>query len=191
MRSQREPKQRTPFLINAVDSLGREIDPSVLAVAQEIGAGAVAWAEKLLGDSALVLNLFEGTAAAVSQAIREKALTNEPGVKDLGGYLFIAFARRVHEEEQKQPAFLTLEEWAETDKPFYLDQRDIEWHVLLDELLSDYDRVTQAIVLLRARQYSYKFIEKALGISSAAARKRFSTVIRQLQKVYRDKKRSR
>ena len=42
-----KPTINLPFLLNSVDHLGRTIDPSVLSVAQEIGPGAVRYAEKV------------------------------------------------------------------------------------------------------------------------------------------------
>jgi hypothetical protein len=55
MHPQRERQPSPAFLLNSVDCLGREIDPAVLSVAQEIGTSAVRYAENLLGDPALAI----------------------------------------------------------------------------------------------------------------------------------------
>jgi len=81
-----KPAINAPFLLNAIDHLGRTIDPSVLSVAQEIGPGAVRYAEKVVGDPALAISLFEETAATVSQTRRDKAASGKPDVTDIRGY---------------------------------------------------------------------------------------------------------
>src|SRR5580704_6885447 len=88
------------FLLNAVDHLGRPIDPSVLSVAQEVGPGAVRYAEKVLGDPALAISLFEETAATISQTRLEKAARGKPDVTDIRGYLFLAYMRRVRRQKR-------------------------------------------------------------------------------------------
>ena len=72
MKSSRGSSRSATFLLNSVDRLGRTINPKVLAVAHEIGPRAVAYAERLLGDAALTMNLFEESAAAVSEALKRK-----------------------------------------------------------------------------------------------------------------------
>ena len=67
MHPHRKTTPSLQFFLNSVDHLGRPIDPSVLSVAQEIGPGAVPYAEKVLGDPALAISLFEETAATVSK----------------------------------------------------------------------------------------------------------------------------
>ena len=189
MWSQRQKKSSTQIFIASVDARGRTIEPAVLSAANEIGPRAVAWAEKHIGDQALAVDLFEETAATVSEAIRDKALADEPGVRDLGGYLFTAYMRRVRREERTEPALgVSLEAWSESDTPHF-DQRDAENHILIDQLLSHCDHLTRAIILLRSRGLSYKDIEKAFGISAVAARQRYSTAIRQIREALRSKER--
>ena len=64
MASEPEAKPSGPFLLNSIDRLGRPIHPGVLSVAQEISHQALAYAERILGDPAVALNLFEEAAAA-------------------------------------------------------------------------------------------------------------------------------
>ena len=75
-----EVKRYRPFafLLNSVDRLGRTIDPTVLSVATEIAPRALLYAEKLLGDPALAMNLFEEAAATVSHALKEKSASGSP-----------------------------------------------------------------------------------------------------------------
>jgi hypothetical protein len=63
MHPHRERKASPVFWVNSVDRLGRGIDPGVLSVAQEIGPSGVRCAEKVLGDPALAITLFEEAAA--------------------------------------------------------------------------------------------------------------------------------
>jgi hypothetical protein len=92
MKSPRARGGSASFLLNSVDRLGRTIDPVVLAVAREIGPRAVAYAERLLADTALIMNLFEESAGAVSEALRRKPKGASP-VRDLSAYLYRTFQR--------------------------------------------------------------------------------------------------
>src|SRR6266702_2627150 len=91
MPSKRETKPRPAFLLNSVDRLGRPIDPGVLSVAQDISHQALVYAEKILGDPAVALNLFEEAAAT-------------PPVRDLRAYLFRAYVRRISQERRREVA---------------------------------------------------------------------------------------
>jgi DNA-directed RNA polymerase specialized sigma24 family protein len=178
----RPTKPSPSFLLNSVDHLGRPIDPSVLSVAQEIGPGAVRYAEKLLGDPALAINLFEETAATVSKVRREKAASGKPDVTDVHGYLFLAYMRRVRRQKRMEtvlhdPNSLTLVRQAQ-----YADVQDVERNLFLAEALASCDRVTQNVVLRRLEGYSWKEIERRCGVSCDAARKRFSSTIQRLRK---------
>src|SRR5450755_3048870 len=158
MHPHRKPTLKVPFLLNAVDHLGRPIDPSVLSVAQEIGPGAVRYAEKVLGDPALAISLFEETAATVSQTLLEKAASGKPDVTDIRGYLFLAYMRRVRRQKRMEavlndPNSLSLARQAQ-----YADVRDVERSLFLAEALASCDRVTQNIVLRRLEGYSWREI---------------------------------
>ena len=101
MRLKRERTQRLSILLNAVDRLGRPIDPTVLSVAQEAAHVAVSYSEKVLADPALATNLLEEAAATVSQMVEAKKAASEPPVKDLRAYLFRVFVRRVIREKKE------------------------------------------------------------------------------------------
>ena len=60
------------YFLNAVAPSGRSIEPCVFLVAQGIANQAVSYAEKLLGDSCIAVNLLEEAAASVSEVIRAK-----------------------------------------------------------------------------------------------------------------------
>src|SRR5258708_27796272 len=106
MRSKRERGNTRPLFLSSVDHLGSLVAPGVLEVAQRIGPRSVLHGEKVLGDPALVLTLFEEVAATVTQAIETKVLRSEPPIKDLDGYLYRAFMHRIHEEERRGPKLL-------------------------------------------------------------------------------------
>src|SRR5580692_1619992 len=96
----RETKTSPRFLLNSVDLSGREIDPTVLSVANRIAPKAIPYAERLLGDPAVAMNLFEQAAASVSEAIKAKQASGS-AVRDLAAYLFRAYIRLVSEAKRK------------------------------------------------------------------------------------------
>jgi DNA-directed RNA polymerase specialized sigma24 family protein len=189
MHPHRKTTPSLPFLLNSVDHLGRTIDPSILSVAQEIGPGAVRYAEKILGDPALAISLFEETAATVSKTRREKAASGKPDVTDIRGYLFLAYMRRVRRQKRMEavlndPTSLSLARQAQ-----YADVRDMERNLFLAEALASCDKVTQNIVLRRLEGYSWKEIERRCGVSSGAARERFSSTVQRLRKAFQQPRR--
>jgi RNA polymerase sigma factor (sigma-70 family) len=189
MRPHRQPTPDLPFLLNSVDHLGRPIDPTVLSVAQEIGPGAVRYAEKLVGDPALAISLFEETAATVSRTLREKAAKGKPDVTDIRGYLFHSYMRRIKRQKRMEtvltdPDSLPLERQAQ-----YADVQDVERSLFLAEALASCDPVTQNIVLRRLEGYSWKEIERRCGVSSGAARERFSSTVKRLRKALQQPRR--
>src|ERR1700693_1854636 len=185
MRPHRKPTTNVSFLLNAADHLGRTIDPSFLSVAPAIGPGAVRYAEKALGDPALAISLFEETAATVSKTRREKAASGKPDVTDIRGYLFLAYMRRIRRQKRMEavlndPTSLSLARQAQ-----YADVQDIERSLFLAEALATCDKVTQNIVLRRLEGYSWREIEQRCGVSSGAARKRYSSTVHRLRKAFR------
>ena len=67
----------------------------------------------------------------------------------------------------------------------YADVQDMERSLFLAEALASCDKVTQNIVLRRLEGYSWKEIERRCGVSSGAARKRFSSTVQRLRKAFR------
>src|SRR5258708_10897944 len=135
MRSKRERGNTRPLFLSSVDHLGRRIAPEVLEVAQRIGPRSVLHGEKVLGDPALVLTLFEEVAATVTLAIETKVLRGEPPIKDLDGYLYRAFMHRVHDEERRGPKVLYVCGIDWRGPPRRTDLTQIENKPLLDEIL--------------------------------------------------------
>ena len=185
MHPHRKPTINAPFLLNAVDHLGRTIDPSVLSVAQEIGPGAVRYAEKVVGDPALAISLFEETAATVSQTLRDKAARGKPDVTDIRGYLFLAYMRRIRRQKRMESVLSDPNSLPFIRQAEYADVQDMERSLFLAEALASCDKVTQNIVLRRLEGYSWKEIERRSGVSSGAARKRFSSTVQRLRKAFR------
>ncbi len=171
------------MLINAVDRLGRRIDPVVLDAAHQIAPRAIRYAEKLLGDPALATDLLEESAAAVSRVLASKNGTENAHVRNLSPYLFRAFIRRVNKARRKHPTFMELttdnptvhHNWASPSKHF-------EYKVLVDEFLTCCDHVTRDMFYRRVRGFSWREIGKVYGISSHAAESRFSQALQRVRK---------
>jgi DNA-directed RNA polymerase specialized sigma24 family protein len=157
----------------------------VLSVAQEIGPGAVRYAEKVVGDPALAISLFEETAATVSQTRRDKAASGKPDVTDIRGYLFLAYMRRIRRQKRMETVLTDPNSLPFIRQAEYADVQDMERNLFLAEALASCDKVTQNIVLRRLEGYSWKEIERRCGVSSGAARKRFSSTVQRLRKAFR------
>jgi DNA-directed RNA polymerase specialized sigma24 family protein len=189
MHPQRKANLNCLFLLNAVDHFGRPIDPSVLSVAQEVGPGAVRYAEKVLGDPALAISLFEETAATISQTRLEKAASGKPDITDIRGYLFLAYMRRIRRQKRMEVVLNGPESHSLAHQAQYTHVQDVERSLFLAEALASCDKVTQNIVLRRLEGYSWKEIERRCGVSSAAARKRFSSTVQRLRKAIEQSRR--
>jgi DNA-directed RNA polymerase specialized sigma24 family protein len=188
MRPRRELTRPIALLLNSVDRHGRTVESSVLSVAQEIAPRAVSFGERLLGDPALALTLFEEVAAAVSRTLKEKLASGRPGIRDMRGYLFRAYLRRINVETKSTFAIKKASEelWDKnTGRP---DESDIERRILLKEVLESCDTLTREILYLRLEGCSWKEIEKRCGIPLNAASLRFSKALRRLRKLVRSKR---
>jgi DNA-directed RNA polymerase specialized sigma24 family protein len=71
----------------------------------------------------------------------------------------------------------------------YSDVQDMERNLFLAEVLASCDKVTHNIVLRRLEGYSWKEIERRCGVSSGAARERFSSTVQRLRKAFRQSRR--
>ena len=135
-----------PALVNAVDPLGRPIEPCVLSVAQEIAPQAVAYAQKSLADPCVAVNLLEEAAATVSEAVLAKQLSGLPPILDMRAYLYRAFLRRLtakrHAEIRLEEAF---EERLRLNEGMSFDEK-LEARLLLKQILCMCDRKTMWIV---------------------------------------------
>jgi RNA polymerase sigma factor (sigma-70 family) len=182
MPSKRETKSSAPFLLNSVDRLGRPIQPDVLSVAQDVSQQALTYAEKIIGDPAVALNLFEEAAAAVSEAVEAKKASAEPPIRDLRAYLFRAYVRRISQERRREVVFEhEVELRQERNRPTH-NGTGPDMKLLLDEVMAACDKVTQEIALRRLEGFSWDEIGNRYGISAHAARIRFSKALKRARK---------
>ena len=182
MPSRRESKPIPSFLLSSVDHLGRPIAPAVLSVAQEIAPQAISYAEKLLGDPAVSLNLFEEAAAAVSEAAKKRAESGQAAIRDLRAYLFRTFMRRISLERAKQVGSAINSQQFDEQRTTTRQITSVEMSLLLDEVMTACDTVTQEIALRRLEGFSWNEIGPRYGMSAHAARVRYSKALQRLRK---------
>lgn len=181
MDPRREATSSPRFLLNSVDLSGREIGPTVLSVANRIAPKAIPYAERLLGDPAVAMNLFEQAAASVSEAIKTKQASGS-AVRDLAAYLFRAYIRLVSETKRKDAALQESLD-AQADKQIW--HRDLvraEAALLLDEIMGTCDRLTREVAFRRLEGLSWKEIGERYGLSSHAVEARFSKALDRARK---------
>ncbi len=151
-------------LLNSVDRHGRRIDPGVLSVAQEISQQALAYAEKILGDPAVALNLFEEAAAAVSEAVETKKAAAKPPIRDLRAYLFRALLRRISQEKRREVSLRNEVKWLQERNRPTRGSTGLDMNLLLDEVMAACDKVTQEIISRRIEGFSWDQIGDRHGI---------------------------
>lgn len=178
MKSPRARSVSGTFFLNSVDRLGRTIDPLVLAIAHEIGPRAVAYGERLLGDAALAINLFEESAAAVSGALGRRADDESP-VRDLSAYLYRTFLRKVSLVRGKQARLERSLQNKARAQVLARQPLQAETSLLFDEVMATYDSVTRQIVYRRLEGFSWKEIATEFGIATHAAETRYSRALTQ------------
>jgi RNA polymerase sigma factor (sigma-70 family) len=170
------PRRPSPCVLNAVDHLGRKIDPSVLSIAREIGPRALSYAQNLIGDPAQAINFLEQAAASVSVAIEQKKLSGRPEVRNVAAYLFRTFVRMVDDARRKETALEESIEEGDRQTPSR-EQARVETAVLLNEVMATCDRASREVIVLRLEGFSWDEIGKHLGISTHAAEVRFSKAL--------------
>lgn len=181
MKSPRASSVSGTFLLSSVDRLGRAIDPLVLAVAQEIGPRAVAYGDRLLGDAALAINLFEESAGAVSEALKRKTKDAKP-VRDLPAYLYRTFLHKVSLARGKRVRLETSLRNNARTQVFERQSVQPEITLLFDEVMATYGKVTRQIVYRRLEGFSWKEIATEYGLSTHAAEARYSRALAQARK---------
>ena len=182
MKSPRARSVSGTFLLSSVDRLGRAIDPLVLAVAYEVGPRAVAYAERLLGDGALALDLLEEAAAAVSEAVKRKRSDESGPVRDLAAYLFRTYLRKVSLVRGRQSRLDQSLRDKAPRRPAAKELAQAEISLLFDEVMATYDKVTRQIVYRRLEGFSWKEIATEYGLSTHAAEARYSRALAQARK---------
>ncbi len=190
MKSPRARGGSARFLLHSVDRLGRTIDPQVLAVAKEVGPRAVAYAERLLADTALIMDLFEESAGAVSEALRRKPKDASP-VRDLSAYLYRTFLRKVGLVRDKRTRLENSLRTKAKAQSLVRQPLQAELSLLFDEVMASYDKVTQKIVYRRLEGYSWKEIATEVGIQTHAAETRYSRALAQARLLLRVRRRKR
>lgn len=169
--------------INGMDRFGREIDPAVLAAAEEIGPRALRYGEKLLHDPALAADLLEESAATVSRVSRARGESGSAPVRNLPSYVFRTFVRRVNRARQKdillcKHGILALECYCHPSSTV----DDIEFEVLLREFLSRCDPATRDMFHRRTHGFSWKEIARVHRTSVHAAEAKFSQSLRRVRR---------
>jgi len=164
------------FRLNAVDRHGRNIDPTVLAAAEEVFPRALNHGLKLLGDAAVIANALEEVAAVVSRVVASTvAARSDPvAIKNLPGYIFRAFVRHVNRLKRKQLVLVTSDGNGQASAPHWADpSRDFETKILVDECLAQCDFVAQDMFWRRVQGFSWADIGKIHGLTAHAAEVRF------------------
>lgn len=188
MPSKRGTKTPPPFLLNEVDRSGRLIAPEVLAVARELGPRAVAYAENLIGDSAVAATCLEEAAASVSAAIREKQRTGATAVRNVSAYLFSTFIHMIDRTKERQVSLeQSLQEYGETEFASWEEGRE-ETRVLLNEIMAICGQVSGRIVMLHLEGWSWDEIGERFGISRHAAETRYRKALDRARKTLKIQK---
>jgi tetratricopeptide (TPR) repeat protein len=169
------------LLLNAVDRLGRPIEPCVFTVAQEIAPQALAYAENFIGDPCVAMNLLEEAAATVSEVVRAKETARIPPIRDMRAYLYRAFLRRIGEEERSDVRLQkALEDDLRLGETMSIEAR-VETKLVLKQVLSMCDRKTRAIIWGRIEGRSWDEISYDVVMSNHAARLHYSKALRAIR----------
>ena len=172
------------FRLNAVDRHGRNIDPTVLAAAEEVFPRALDHGLKLLGDAAVIANALEEVAAVVSRVVtRTVAARSDPvPINNLPGYIFRAFVRHVNRLKRKQLVLVTSDGDGQASAPRWADpSRELEMKILVDECLAQCDFVGQDMFWRRVQGFSWADIGKIHGLTAHAAEVRFRHALQRAQ----------
>ncbi len=174
-----EYRPRSRLQLSPVDRFGRTIDPAVLEAAGELGQGVIEYGERAVGDPAVLANLLEDSAAAVSRVLRSQQQGNGNPIRDLRAYLFTAFIRRVNRIARRRPA--------SGDSPYPPSMRmppaeDLDRKILIEEFLRRCDPVTCEMFYRRIEGFSWKEIGKKYGVSAHAAESRFGQALQRVRK---------
>jgi hypothetical protein len=170
-----------PALVNAVDPLGRPVEPRVLSVAQDIAPQAVSYAQKSLADPCVAVNLLEEAAATVSEAVLAKQLAELPPVRNMRSYLYRAFLRRLSASRQAEIRMEeAFEERLRLNEGMSFDEK-LEARLLLKQILCMCDRKTMWIVWERIEGRSWDEIAHDRVMTNRAARLHYSRALREIR----------
>ncbi len=168
------------FRLNSVDRHGRQIDPAVLAAAEAVFPRALEHGVNLLGDSAVVANTLEEVAATVSQLIARRDPPGEPApIRNLPGYVFRAFVRKVKRLKNKELAVLDAAIAGQTLAQRLADPvRQLEMKILVEECLAQFDFMERDMCWRRLEGFTWDEIGPVHGLSGHAAEVRFLNAVR-------------
>jgi len=173
-----ESRPRGRFRLNPVDRFGRAVDPAVLDAAETLGQRVMRYSEKLISDPAVVANLLDESAAAVSRVLQTKQQRNGAPIRDLQDYLFKAFIRRVNKIVRRRLARNSGSS-SSMDLP---GAEDLDRKILIEEFLRRCDPVTRDTFIWRVQGFSWREIGRKHGISTHAAESRFGQALQRVRK---------
>jgi DNA-directed RNA polymerase specialized sigma24 family protein len=183
VRIERGQNQALPFLLNAVDGLGRSIEPRVLSVAQDIASRAISYSQEFLADPCVAMNLLEEAAATVSETIIKKQNAGLPPIRDLRAYLYRAFLRKVAALTKIEVRLEASEDHFRVDEDMSVEQKT-ETRLLLKQILRNCDRKTAWIIWERIEGYSWDEISHDAAIPNDAARLQYSRALREIREAF-------
>jgi DNA-directed RNA polymerase specialized sigma24 family protein len=165
------------FRISPVDRLGRRIDPSVLAAAEEILPRAVAHGVKMLGDLAVIANLLEDAVVVVSRRLQ----SDPSSIFDIPAYLLRCFRRKVSRFKRKQVVTVSLGEGVRAALGWADPTDQLLMKILVGEVLARFDPITREMFWWRKARFSWEEIGRMYGMSAHAAEQRVRYVFQQVR----------
>src|SRR5437667_11040631 len=180
MKSTQDVPSDQQHFLNVVALSGRSIEPRVFSVAQDIADQAVCYAEKVVGDSCVAVNLLEEAAASVSEVIRAKEAAQIAPIRDVRRYLIRVFLRKAAEARRNEIPYGEVSQW-------HSHPRDdshgdgLDRQILLTQILGHFDSVTLEMILPRSEGHSWGEIASEFELSNHAARVRFSKALQWLR----------
>lgn len=172
-------RPRNRLQLSPVDRFGRAIDPAVLEAAVELSQSVIEHAERVVGDPAVLANVLEESAAAVSRVLRAQQHDNGTPIHDLRAYLFKAFIRRVNRVAQRRQASGNSPHPRLMGAP---TTENLDRKILMGEILGRCDPIICEMFYRRNEGFSWKEIGKKYGISAHAAESRFGQALRRVRK---------
>jgi DNA-directed RNA polymerase specialized sigma24 family protein len=169
--------------LSPIDHRGRAITPSVLSAAEEISRRALRHAERLSIDPAVVANLLEEAAAAVSRALNARH-RNEAPIENLEAYLFRAFLRRLNKTQKRQSRLDEAIALSAFSQKTPGTSSAVEMKIVLDEFLMQCDPEMRDVLYRRIAGASWKEIGQVYQISSHAAESKFSQAFRKVKRKF-------
>lgn len=174
-----EYRPRHRLQLSPVDRFGRAIDPAVLEAAGKLGQPVIDYGERVLGDPAVVANLLEESAAAVTRVLRACHQGDGTPIRDLRAYLFTAFIRRIHRVISRRATRGNSDHLPSMRVPV---AEDLDRRILIEEFLRRCDPVICEMFYRRVEGFSWKEIGKKHGISAHAAESRFGQAVQRIRR---------